>query len=70
MQYIEPALERARKFFEKRYPRRSEARARRMARLTADVAGDGVPEADVVIEAIFENLEREARAVRAPRAAA
>src|SRR6202043_3674998 len=27
------------------------------ARLSADVAGEGVPGADVVIEAIFENLE-------------
>ena len=28
-----------------------------MTRLTADVAGDGVPGADVIIEAIFENAE-------------
>jgi 3-hydroxyacyl-CoA dehydrogenase/enoyl-CoA hydratase/3-hydroxybutyryl-CoA epimerase len=28
-----------------------------MARMSADVAGDGVPRADVVIEAIFENAE-------------
>jgi 3-hydroxyacyl-CoA dehydrogenase/enoyl-CoA hydratase/3-hydroxybutyryl-CoA epimerase len=28
-----------------------------MARLTADVAGDGVPRADVIIEAIFENAD-------------
>ena len=27
------------------------------ARLRADVAGDGAAEADLVIEAIFENLE-------------
>ena len=26
-----------------------------MTRMTADVAGDGVPGADVIIEAIFEN---------------
>ncbi|HEY7640023.1 MAG TPA: 3-hydroxyacyl-CoA dehydrogenase NAD-binding domain-containing protein [Steroidobacteraceae bacterium] len=54
-QYIAPALERARKFFEKRYPdaaRREET----MARLSADVEGRGVPKADVVIEAIFEDL--------------
>jgi 3-hydroxyacyl-CoA dehydrogenase/enoyl-CoA hydratase/3-hydroxybutyryl-CoA epimerase len=54
--YVTPALERARKFFEKRYPgqaRRDEV----MARLKADVAGEGVPQADLVIEAIFENLE-------------
>jgi len=55
-QYIAPALERARKFFEKRYP---DARKREetMARLSADVEGRGVPKADIVIEAIFENLE-------------
>jgi 3-hydroxyacyl-CoA dehydrogenase / enoyl-CoA hydratase / 3-hydroxybutyryl-CoA epimerase len=55
-QYIAPALERARKFFEKRYPdaaRREET----MARLTADVEGHGVAKADVVIEAIFEDLD-------------
>jgi 3-hydroxyacyl-CoA dehydrogenase / enoyl-CoA hydratase / 3-hydroxybutyryl-CoA epimerase len=54
-QYIAPAMERARKFFEKRYPdpaKRDEA----SARLTADVEGRGVAEADVVIEAIFEDL--------------
>ena len=28
-----------------------------MTRMTADVAGDGVPGADVIIEAIFENAE-------------
>jgi 3-hydroxyacyl-CoA dehydrogenase / enoyl-CoA hydratase / 3-hydroxybutyryl-CoA epimerase len=54
-QYVAPAIERARKFFEKRYPdpaRRDEA----MARLSADVEGKGVAKADVVIEAIFEDL--------------
>ena len=56
LKYITPALERARTFFEKRYPdaaRRQEA----MARLSADVEGNAVSQADVVIEAIFENLE-------------
>jgi 3-hydroxyacyl-CoA dehydrogenase/enoyl-CoA hydratase/3-hydroxybutyryl-CoA epimerase len=55
-QYVAPAMERARKFFEKRYPdpaRREEA----MSRLSADVEGKGVAKADVVIEAIFENLD-------------
>jgi 3-hydroxyacyl-CoA dehydrogenase / enoyl-CoA hydratase / 3-hydroxybutyryl-CoA epimerase len=55
-EYVAPAIERARKFFEKRYPelpKREEA----MARLTGDVEGRGVQRADVVIEAIFENLE-------------
>lgn len=54
--YVEPALQRARKFVEKRYPdpgKREEV----LARLQADVAGNGVPQADLVLEAIFENLE-------------
>ena len=54
-QYIAPALERARKFFEKRYPDAAK-RDETMARLSADVEGRGVPKADVVIEAIFEDL--------------
>ncbi|HEV3179265.1 MAG TPA: 3-hydroxyacyl-CoA dehydrogenase NAD-binding domain-containing protein [Steroidobacteraceae bacterium] len=55
-EYVEPALRRARELFDKRLrdpARNAEARAR----LTADVAGDGVAAADVVVEAIFENLE-------------
>ena len=55
-EYVTPAIERARAFFEKRYPD-AERRARTMARLSADVEGRGVAQADVVIEAIFENLE-------------
>jgi 3-hydroxyacyl-CoA dehydrogenase / enoyl-CoA hydratase / 3-hydroxybutyryl-CoA epimerase len=54
-QYIAPAMERARKFLEKRYPdqaRRDEV----LGRLTADVDGHGVAMADIVIEAIFEDL--------------
>ncbi len=56
LEYVAPALARARQFFDKRYPdpkRREEA----LSRLTADVEGHGVAQADVVIEAIFENLE-------------
>jgi 3-hydroxyacyl-CoA dehydrogenase/enoyl-CoA hydratase/3-hydroxybutyryl-CoA epimerase len=56
MEYIQPALDRATKFFEKRYPDPT-ARAQAMQRLRADVDGVGVAQADVVIEAIFENLE-------------
>jgi 3-hydroxyacyl-CoA dehydrogenase/enoyl-CoA hydratase/3-hydroxybutyryl-CoA epimerase len=53
---IEPAMKRAAELFDKRL--RDPARnAAARARLRADVAGDGVPQADVVIEAIFENLE-------------
>ncbi len=56
LQYIEPALKRAQELFAKRLrdPAKSAAAA---GRLRADVAGDGVRDADVVIEAIFENLE-------------
>ena len=54
--YVAPAMERARKFFEKRYPDQAK-RNEVMARLKADVPGAGVPQADLVIEAIFENLE-------------
>jgi 3-hydroxyacyl-CoA dehydrogenase/enoyl-CoA hydratase/3-hydroxybutyryl-CoA epimerase len=66
--YIEPALRRARELFEKRL--RDPAKVSEvMGRLTADVAGDGVPQADVVIEAIFESLEakRELYAALEPR---
>ena len=56
MQYIEPALARAGKLFSKRV-RKGADRAATQARLRADVAGDGVRDADLIIEAIFENLE-------------
>lgn len=54
--YVAPALARARAFFEKRYPD-AEKREAALSRLQADVDGKGVAKADVVIEAIFENLE-------------
>ncbi|MCC6172374.1 MAG: enoyl-CoA hydratase/isomerase family protein [Gammaproteobacteria bacterium] len=55
-EYLRPALERARVFFERRL--RDPARVAEAAgRLRGDVAGEGVASADVVIEAIFENLE-------------
>jgi 3-hydroxyacyl-CoA dehydrogenase/enoyl-CoA hydratase/3-hydroxybutyryl-CoA epimerase len=53
---VQPALERARAFFDKRARAPGKA-AENMARLQADVAGDGVARADVVIEAIFENAD-------------
>src|SRR5262245_48070731 len=56
MEYVAPAMDRARAFFEKRYPDTAK-RAATMARLTADVEGAGVERADVLIEAIFENLD-------------
>ncbi len=56
MKYIEPALKRAEKLFAKRV-RDEKKRADTSARLVADVAGDGVAVADVIIEAIYENTE-------------
>ena len=56
LKYIEPALERADKMYAKRI-RDDARRAETRARLTADVAGNGVAQADLVIEAIFENLD-------------
>jgi 3-hydroxyacyl-CoA dehydrogenase/enoyl-CoA hydratase/3-hydroxybutyryl-CoA epimerase len=56
MKYVEPALKRAQDFFAKRA--RDPAKAAEMAaRLAADVDGAGVPRADIVIEAIFENAD-------------
>jgi 3-hydroxyacyl-CoA dehydrogenase / enoyl-CoA hydratase / 3-hydroxybutyryl-CoA epimerase len=53
---IAPAIKRAAELFEKRiYDKADQAEAK--ARLTADVDGTGVPQADLIIEAIFENLE-------------
>jgi 3-hydroxyacyl-CoA dehydrogenase/enoyl-CoA hydratase/3-hydroxybutyryl-CoA epimerase len=56
LEYIEPAIKRAHELFEKRLRDPAKSTAAR-ARLRADVEGSGVPEADIVIEAIFENLE-------------
>jgi 3-hydroxyacyl-CoA dehydrogenase/enoyl-CoA hydratase/3-hydroxybutyryl-CoA epimerase len=55
MEFVQPALDRARAFFDKRsrVPGKADEQ---MARLQADVAGNGVARADVVIEAIFEDL--------------
>jgi 3-hydroxyacyl-CoA dehydrogenase/enoyl-CoA hydratase/3-hydroxybutyryl-CoA epimerase len=56
LKFIEPALKRAREAFEKRLRDAGKA-GELMTRITPDVAGDGVPRADVIIEAIFENAE-------------
>ena len=56
LQYIQPALDRAKAFFDKRYPDAAE-RERVMQRLQADVESQQVERADVVIEAIFENVD-------------
>ena len=57
MKYVEPALERAAKLFEKKSRGDDAKRRETQARLKADIAGDGIPDADLIIEAIFENLE-------------
>ena len=56
LEQISPALRRSQELFDKRLrdPAKNQAASER---LNADVAGDGVERADVVIEAIFENLE-------------
>ncbi|HEX7417381.1 MAG TPA: 3-hydroxyacyl-CoA dehydrogenase NAD-binding domain-containing protein, partial [Steroidobacteraceae bacterium] len=54
--FIDPGLARAREFFDKRL-RDPQLAAAAAARLRADLAGEGVAQADVVIEAIIENLE-------------
>lgn len=56
MQYVEPALKRAAALFRKKL-RNPAAVAAAKARLRADVEGEGVKRADVVIEAIFENRD-------------
>jgi 3-hydroxyacyl-CoA dehydrogenase/enoyl-CoA hydratase/3-hydroxybutyryl-CoA epimerase len=56
MKFIEPAMKRAREAFEKRLRDTTKA-GELMARMTPDVAGDGVPGADVILEAIFENAD-------------
>jgi 3-hydroxyacyl-CoA dehydrogenase/enoyl-CoA hydratase/3-hydroxybutyryl-CoA epimerase len=55
-EYVEPAIKRAAELFDKRVRDPAKNAAAR-ERLRADVPGDGVGQADVVIEAIFENLE-------------
>jgi 3-hydroxyacyl-CoA dehydrogenase/enoyl-CoA hydratase/3-hydroxybutyryl-CoA epimerase len=52
---VEPALQRAGELFDRRLRDPAKAAAAR-ARLKADVTGAAVPEADVIIEAIFESL--------------
>jgi len=54
--FVAPALERARAFFDKRCRRPGQA-AECIGRLRGDVAGAGAADADIVIEAIFENAD-------------
>jgi 3-hydroxyacyl-CoA dehydrogenase/enoyl-CoA hydratase/3-hydroxybutyryl-CoA epimerase len=53
---IQPAMDRARVFFEKRL-KDPAAAAAAFARLRMDVHGSGAADADAVIEAIFENVD-------------
>jgi 3-hydroxyacyl-CoA dehydrogenase/enoyl-CoA hydratase/3-hydroxybutyryl-CoA epimerase len=53
---IQPALKRAQSFFEKRLKDAGQA-AEAMSRLKMDVRGEGAANADIVIEAIFEDIE-------------
>lgn len=56
MEYIQPAMDRAGALFAKKVKDEAK-RAATLARLKADPEGTGVAGADLVIEAIFENLE-------------
>jgi len=56
MRFIEPALARAAKLFGRKL-RKPEAVEAAMARLAADPAGEGAATADLVIEAVFEDLK-------------
>ncbi|MFT6308879.1 MAG: 3-hydroxyacyl-CoA dehydrogenase/enoyl-CoA hydratase/3-hydroxybutyryl-CoA epimerase [Flavobacteriaceae bacterium] len=56
LKFIEPALKRAQSLFKKRL-RKKPAELAAQSRLIADVAGDGIPRADVIIEAIYEDAD-------------
>jgi 3-hydroxyacyl-CoA dehydrogenase/enoyl-CoA hydratase/3-hydroxybutyryl-CoA epimerase len=56
LEYVEPAIKRAAKLFSKKI-RDANDRAAATDRLRTDVEGAGVADADLVIEAIFEDLD-------------
>ncbi|MGN6482315.1 3-hydroxyacyl-CoA dehydrogenase NAD-binding domain-containing protein [Luteibacter sp.] len=56
LRFVEPAIKRARAMFEKKLKAAAKVEAAN-ARLRADVEGKGVADADLAIEAIFENPE-------------
>jgi len=56
LKYIEPALKRAKSLFRKKL-RGSDKVAAAISRLLPDVEGKGVSKADVIIEAIFEDVD-------------
>jgi 3-hydroxyacyl-CoA dehydrogenase/enoyl-CoA hydratase/3-hydroxybutyryl-CoA epimerase len=64
MKYVQPALDRAGELFAKKLktPERIDPA---QARLKADVEGDGIASADLLIEAIFENAEAKEALYRA-----
>lgn len=55
-EYVRPAVQRAAKLFSRKL-RDDEERRQASERLQGDVAGSGIADADLIIEAIFENLE-------------
>ncbi len=67
-EFVAPAIERAGELFQKRLRDPQKVSAAK-ERLQTDIAGDGVPRADVIIEAIFESLnaKRELYAALEPR---
>ncbi|MDX2417207.1 MAG: 3-hydroxyacyl-CoA dehydrogenase NAD-binding domain-containing protein [Xanthomonadales bacterium] len=56
LKYIEPALKRAKSLFQKKLKNRNKVTGA-LSRLVADVEGKGVSHADVIIEAIFEDVD-------------
>ena len=56
LKYIEPALKRAKSLFNKKLRDRNKV-AGAVSRLVPDVEGNGVSKADVIIEAIFEDVD-------------
>ena len=56
LKYIEPALKRAKSLFQKKLRSRSKVGGA-LSRLLPDVDGKGVSKADVIIEAIFEDVD-------------
>lgn len=56
MQFVQPAMDRAAALFAKKV-KDPEKRERTSERLVADVDGSGVAKADLIIEAIFEDLD-------------
>lgn len=55
-EYIQPAMERAQKLYAKKV-RDDDERTATLARLESDVDGNGVADADLIIEAIYENAD-------------